>query len=186
MTKHLLAVAMFVSCIATLSASTLSQRRPRADYDDGLSAKERREMRAAEFAANIDSLISSRDYVFYPITMQNVTRGDTRYVLAYYLFFRMQNDSVAVHLPFEFNNFVIYTENFDSPVEGYAATLNDGLWRVTYSVENEGEKWVVELLVSNVTGQAQLAIATPDATMRYVGTVEPDRSRQPKRKRNSR
>ena len=166
MTGRLLAVAMFVSCIATLSASTLSQRRTRADSDDGLSAKERREMRAAEFAANIDSLVVSRDYVFYPITMQN--------------------DSVAVHLPFEFNNFVIYTENFDSPVEGYAATLNDGLWRVTYSVENEGEKWVVELLVSNVTGQAQLAIATPDATMRYVGTVEPDRSSRPKRKRNSR
>lgn len=186
MTKHLLAVAMFVSCIATLSASTLSQRRERTDYDDGLSAKERREMRAADFTANIDSLVRSRDYVFFPITMQNVTLGDTRYVMAYYLFFKMQNDSVAVHLPFEFNSYVIYTENFDSLVDGYAATLNNGLWRITYSVMNNDEKWVVELLVSNVTGQAQLAIATPDATMRYVGTIEPDRSRQPKRKRNNR
>lgn len=186
MTKHLLAVAMFVSCIATLSASTLSQRRERTDYGDGLSAKERREMRAADFTANIDSLVRSRDYVFFPITMQNVTLGDTRYVMAYYLFFKMQNDSVAVHLPFEFNSYVIYTENFDSPVDGYAATLNNGLWRITYSVMNNDEKWVVELLVSNVTGQAQLAIATPDATMRYVGTIEPDRSRQPKRKRNNR
>lgn len=186
MIKRLLAVAMFVSGIATLSASPSQQRRERADYDDGISAKERREVRAAEFTANIDSLVGSRDYVFYPITMQNVTLGDTRYVMAYYLFFKMQNDFVAVHLPFEFNSYVIYTENFDSPVEGYSATLNNGLWRVTYSVMNNGEKWVVELLVSNVTGQAQLAIATPDATMRYVGTIEPDSSRQPKRKRNSR
>lgn len=184
MAKHLLAVAMFVSFVATLTASP--QRRDRAYYDDGLSAKERREMRAAEFTANIDSLVRSRDYVFYPITMQNVTLGDTRYVLAYYLFFKMQGDSVAVHLPFEFNNYVIYTENFDSPVDGYAETLNDGLWRVTYTVGNDGGKWVVELLVSNVTGQAQLAIATPDGTMRYVGTVEPDRSMQPKRRRNNR
>lgn len=184
MPKRLLAVAMFVSFVATLTASP--QRRDRADYDDGLSAKERREIRAAEFTANIDSLVRSRDYVFYPITMQNVTSGDTRYVMAYYLFFKMQGDSVAVHLPFEFKNYVIYTENFDSQVDGYAETLNDGMWRVTFSVVNDGGKWVVELLVSNVTGQAQLAIATPDATMRYVGTIEPDRRVQPKRKRSNR
>lgn len=186
MAKRIFLVAMLVSCLATLSAPASAQRRRNADYDDGLSAKERREMRAAAFAADIDSLVRSRDYVFYPITMQNVTRGDTRYVLAYYLFFKMQGDSVAVHLPFEFNNYVIYTENFDSPVAGYAETFADGWWRVTYSVENEGEKWIVELLVSNVTGQAQLAIATPDATMRYVGTIEPDRTLRQKRKRNNR
>lgn len=186
MSKHLLAVAMFVSCLATFSASASLQRRGRTGLDNELSAKERREMRAAEFTANIDSLVRSRNYVFYPITMQNVTSGSTGYVMAYYLFFKMQNDSVVVHLPFEFNNYVIYTENFDSPVEGYAETQNDGLWRVTYTVSNDGEKWVVELLVSNVTGQSQLAIATPDGTMRYVGTVEPDRSQKAKRKRSSR
>ena len=139
---------------------------------DNNTAKAMREAREQEFIANIDAIVKSRNYIFRPISMQNIVSGNTRSLFAYYMYMGVMNDKVVLHLPVEFNSYVIDTVNLDSFVEGYTATLNDGNWRITFSFMNGSERWLAEIFLSNITGQTRLALVTPEGVMRYLGTLE--------------
>ena len=135
-------------------------------------AKSAREARKEAYSAEIDTIVKSRNYIFRPITMQNVVTGNTRSVFAYYLFMGVSGDKVVLHLPVEFTSYVIDTINLDSFVEGYAATFDNGNWRITFSFMNGRERWLAEIFLSNITGQTRLALVTPEGVMRYLGTIE--------------
>ena len=135
-------------------------------------AKSEREARREAYAAEIDDVVHSRNYIFRPITMQNVVTGDTRSVFAYYLFLAVMDDKVIVHLPVEFRSYIIDTVNLDSFIENYTATMADGNWRITFSFMNGEAQWFAEIFLSNVTGQTRLALVTPEGVMRYLGTLE--------------
>lgn len=136
-------------------------------------AKAAREARKEAYSAEIDAIVKSRNYIFRPITMQNVVTGNTRSVFAYYLFMGVSGDKVVLHLPVEFTSYVIDTINLDAFVEGYTATLDgSGNWRITFSFMNGSERWLAELFLSNITGQTRLALVTPEGVMRYLGTIE--------------
>ena len=136
------------------------------------SAKARREARKVAYAAEIDDIVRSRNYIFRPVTMQNVVMGNTHSIYAYYLFLGLSGDKVVLHLPVEFTSYVINTVNLDSFVEGYTATLDGSNWRITFSFMNGSERWLAEIFLSNITGQTRLAIVTPEGVMRYLGTIE--------------
>ncbi len=136
------------------------------------SAKMRREARKAAFSANISRLIESRSYIFRPITMQNIVSGNTHNIFAYYLYVDVDGDRLTMHLPVEFTSFVISTVNLDAYTEEYKATLTDGNWRITFSFMNGAERWFAEYFISTITGQARLALVTPNGVMRYLGTIE--------------
>ena len=136
------------------------------------SAKMRREARKAAFSANISRLIESRSYIFRPITMQNIVSGNTHNIFAYYLYVGVDGDRLTMHLPVEFTSFVISTVNLDAYTEEYKATLTDGNWRITFSFMNGAERWFAEYFISTITGQARLALVTPNGVMRYLGTIE--------------
>ena len=138
---------------------------------DNNTAKAMREAREQEFIA-IDAIVKSRNYIFRPISMQNIVSGNTRSLFAYYMYMGVMNDKVVLHLPVEFTSYVIDTVNLDSFVEGYTATLNDGNWRITFSFMNGSERWLAEIFLSNITGQTRLALVTPEGVMRYLGTLE--------------
>lgn len=139
---------------------------------DNNTAKAMREAREQEFIANIDAIVKSRNYIFRPISMQNIVSGNTRSLFAYYMYMGVMNDKVVLHLPVEFTSYVIDTVNLDSFVEGYTATLNDGNWRITFSFMNGSERWFAEIFLSNITDQTRLALVTPEGVMRYLGTLE--------------
>ena len=142
-------------------------------HDDLSKAKATREARRAAYSAEIDSIVKSRNYIFRPITMQNVVTGNTRSIYAYYLFMGVSGDKVVLHLPVEFTSYVIDTINLDAFVEGYTATLDDsGNWRITFSFMNGSDRWLAEIFLSNITGQTRLALVTPKGVMRYLGTIE--------------
>ena len=136
------------------------------------NAKMRREARKAAFSANISRLIESRSYLFRPITMQNIVSGNTHNIFAYYLYVGVDGDRLTMHLPVEFTSFVISTVNLDAYTEEYKATLTDGNWRITFSFMNGAERWFAEYFISTITGQARLALVTPNGVMRYLGTIE--------------
>lgn len=136
------------------------------------NAKMRREARKAAFSANISRLIESRSYLFRPITMQNIVSGNTHNIFAYYLYVCVDGDKLTMHLPVEFTSFVISTVNLDAYTEEYKATLTDGNWRITFSFMNGAERWFAEYFISTITGQARLALVTPNGVMRYLGTIE--------------
>lgn len=140
--------------------------------DTANTSKAKREARREAYSAEIDAIVRSRNYIFRPITMQNVVTGNTRSIFAYYLYAGVEDDKVVLHLPVEFTSFVIDTINLDAYIEGYQATFDSGNWRITFSFMNGNERWLAEIFLSNITGQTRLALVTPEGVMRYLGTIE--------------
>ena len=167
MVRTLILVAMLLTGVATRAAigetDSLSQLS---------SAKARREARREAYATEVDNIVKSRNYIFRPVTMQNVVTGNTRSIYAYYLFLGVSGDRVVVHLPVEFTSYVVDTVNLDAFVEGYTATLDGSNWRITFSFVDGTERWLAEIFLSNITGQTRLALVTPRGVMRYLGTLE--------------
>lgn len=167
MVRTLILVAMLLSSVATRAAN---------GETDSLSqlslAKARREARREAYATEVDNIVKSRNYIFRPVTMQNVVTGNTRSIYAYYLFLGVSGDRVVVHLPVEFTSYVVDTVNLDAFVEGYTATLDGSNWRITFSFVDGTERWLAEIFLSNITGQTRLALVTPRGVMRYLGTLE--------------
>ena len=184
MARIILLVAMLLASVATRAAvgetDTLSNLSNTADSS---SAKARREARKVAYAAEIDDIVKSRNYIFRPVTMQNVVTGNTRSIYAYYLFMGVSGDKVVLHLPVEFTSYVIDTVNLDAFVEGYTATLDGSNWRITFSFMNGSERWLAEIFLSNITGQTRLALVTPKGVMRYLGTLESGATIKKKRKK---
>ncbi len=147
-------------------------------------AKSEREARKEAYAAEIDEIVKSRNYIFRPITMQNIVTGNTRSVFAYYLFMGVSGDKLVLHLPVEFTSYIIDTVNLDAYIEGYVATLDGSNWRITFSFMNGSERWLAELFLSNITGQTRLALVTPDGVMRYLGTIESGATITKKKRKN--
>ena len=165
--RTILFVAMF--CVSIVARAAVGET---GSDNSGITAKEKRAARQEAYSEEIDDIVKSRNYIFRPITMQNVVTGNTRSLFAYYMFAGVMNDKVVLHLPVEFTSYVIDTVNLDSFVEGYAATLDNGNWRITFSFMNGDERWLVEIFLSNITGQTRLALVTPRGVMRYLGTIE--------------
>ena len=164
MVRTILFVAMLLVSVATHAAV--------GETDSLSSAKARREARKEAYAAEIDDIVRSRNYIFRPITMQNVVMGNTHSIYAYYLFMSVSGDKVTLHLPVEFTSYVIDTLNLDSFAEGYTAKLDGSNWRITFAFMNGSERWFAEIFLSNITGQTRLALVTPEGVMRYLGTLE--------------
>ena len=81
----------------------------------GMDRAQRRAYKARVYAAKIDSLVQSRDYMFFPNSMQQLPGGMIRSIYADYFFFGVFVDHVEVHLPTE-RGITQYVEmlNFDS------------------------------------------------------------------------
>ena len=111
--RLLLLVAMLLTGIATNA-----QVGETTQQEELSKAKSEREARREAYAAEIDDIVRSRNYIFRPITMQNIVTGNTRSVFAYYLFMGVSGDKVVLHLPVEFTSYVIDTINLDAFIEG--------------------------------------------------------------------
>ena len=172
-----LAVMLLSSIIARAAVGETTQQTTPS------KAQSAREARREAYANEIDDIVRSRNYVFRPITMQNIVTGNTRSVFAYYLFMGVMEDKVVLHLPVEFTSYIIDTVNLDAYIEGYTATFNDGNWRITFSFMNGSERWLAEIFLSNITGQTRLALVTPEGVMRYLGTLESGATIKKKRKK---
>ena len=173
-----LVAMLFLSVVARADVGETTQsNKPQS------KAKSEREARKEAYAAEINDIVKSRNYIFRPITMQNVVTGNTRSVFAYYLFMGVSGDKVVLHLPVEFTSYVIDTINLDAFIEGYTANLVDNNWRITFSFMNGSERWLAEMFLSNITGQTRLALVTPNGVMRYLGTLESGATIKKKRRK---
>ena len=117
MMRTILLVAMLSVGVATHAAvgetDSLSQLS---------SAKARREARRAAYSAEIDNVVRSRNYIFRPITMQNVVMGNTHSIYAYYLFLGLSGDKVVLHLPVEFTSSLFSGSDYDVSLEIYTSS----------------------------------------------------------------
>lgn len=139
-----------------------------------------REQRDSLFGHKIDSLILSRQWIFHPVTIENVELGSTYDVYSYNLFLRLNQERAAIHLPMEFTSLVIFTNNIDSTIDNYSVfALDDVLRRIAFTLYYNNTEWVVEALVSNRTSETIVAITTDKGIMRYLGSIGPITPKEP-------
>lgn len=136
-----------------------------------MTRPERRAYKAERYAARIDSLVQSRNYLFYPNSMQQQPKGLIRSIYADYFYFGLLTDRVEVHLPTETGaTQYVWTLNFDAgPIRDYRTVHTQYGWGVSFAFEDGDDAYGAELAVSTVTGETILILTTPDVTMRYVG-----------------
>ena len=151
----------------------------------GMDRAERRALRAKRYAAKIDSLVQSRNYMFFPNSMQELPGGLIRSIYADYFFFGMFVDHVEVHLPTE-RGMTQYVEmlNFDSmSVRNYQAARMQWGWAVAFNIADGDTLYHVDLAVSTSTGESVLTLFARAVTMRYVGWLWDKRIDDPKFRR---
>lgn len=150
-----------------------------------MTRPERRAYRAEVYAARIDSIVQSRNYLFYPNSMQQRPRGMIRSIYADYFFFGLLVDRVEVHLPVETGpTQYVWMLNFDAPsIRDYRAVRGASEWTVAFGFADGGKEYHAELTVSTVTGETILTLDTPETSMRYVGWLWDKRMGDPKFRR---
>ena len=141
----------------------------------GLSRKERRALKAEEFRNQIDSLVESRSFLFWPNSMQRYPEGDMHLIYHDYYLLALYVDRVEVHLPVEWGiTAYVGVLNFDAAeIEEFAISPMQQGWNIRFRVEKREELYWVDLLVSSHTGETILTLQTPRTTMRYVGVIYP-------------
>ena len=148
--------------------------------DEGLNRVERRALRAKRYAAGIDSLVQSHNYIFYPATMQALPDGHVRSIYADYFFFGLFADHVELHLPVD-RGVQEYLErlNFDSmSVSAYQLSRVQCGWLISMNIADGDTNYHACLHVATATGETTLTLITPSLTMRYTGTLGDRRRRR--------
>lgn len=137
-----------------------------------MTRAQRRARKADEFAYRIDSLVRSRNFVFYPNSVQEIPDGEMQIIYADYYYFGVSGDNVEVHLP-SVNGITQFVTmlNFDSPVADYRMFPFQSGVTTTFTLQQSGETVFCRFVISTVTGQTVLTLAAPDGAMRYVGRL---------------
>lgn len=157
-------------------------------YEDparDMTRPERRAYRAKLYAQKIDSLVQSRNYMFFPNSMQEIPGGMIRSVYTDYYFFGMFIDHVEVHLPTERGiTQYLYMLNFDSTsLSDYRAEHLPWGWRISFGFADGGAAYRAGFEVSTATGETVLTLEAPGLTMRYVGWLWDKRIDDPRFRR---
>ena len=148
----------------------------------GMDRAQRRAWKAKVYAAKIDSLVQSHNYMFFPNSMQEIPGGMIRSIYADYFFFGIFVDHVEVHLPTE-RGITQYVEmvNFDSmSLRDYRAARTQWGWSVTFNIADGDAVYHADFAVSTATGETVLTLLTPSVTMRYVGWLWNKRVNDPR------
>lgn len=140
----------------------------------GMTREERRALRARRFADRIDSLVQSRDFIFWPNSMQQVPGGTIHLIYNESYYFGLFVDHVEVHLPTE-RGVTPFVEalNFDSMrLKEYTAAAVHGGWNIRFRIADGDDCYIVDFVVSTLTGETILSLLTPTTSMRYVGSID--------------
>ena len=140
----------------------------------GMTREERRALKARRFAERIDSLVQSRDFIFWPNSMQQVPGGTIHLIYNESYYLGLFVDHVEVHLPTE-RGVTPFVEalNFDSMrLKEYAASAIHGGWNIRFRIADGDACYIVDFVVSTLTGETILSLLTPTTSMRYVGSID--------------
>ena len=134
-----------------LSAAVLSIACPTlslsAGQGDGSGVPDRRqrvarerEVRQQRFSARIDSLVSSGEFQFLPVSMMWSPRMQSQIIDGYYYYVGIFKEQLQVHMPVVVGRALTYNAiaNFDTDsLSGYRNEKNDTGWKVSFSAEDE-------------------------------------------------
>lgn len=140
---------------------------------DGSTAVGRRAITAHQIAFSIDSLIATHAYGFYPSAMQVAPNGPMRMIYVDYYYLYISPVDLEVHIPIQHSPSGYLTMlNFNSnSISDYKNQKQQSEWVVSFSATTAGSKYDFQLIVSTITAEAELLVASPEVSMRYLGTI---------------
>lgn len=133
----------------------------------------RRKKQGRNFSDRIDSMVLSRNFLFYPETMQKIDpSGVRRNIYAQYFYLGIFTDTAEVHLPTSHGP-AEQPEvlNFDSPISDFKILPFEMGWSITFRLTYDAKPYFARLVISAVTGECILTFVTPELTMRYIGQL---------------
>ncbi len=150
----------------TLTSPTSSLNKP----DSGAG---RRAAAAAGMAFEVDSLVASHAIAFYPSAMQSAPDGTMKMIYVDYYYLYISPVDLEVHIPVVHSpSGYVTVLNFDSDsIANYQSRKQQSEWVITFSAATSGDKYDFQLVISTVTGEAELIVASSKISMRYLGRV---------------
>lgn len=151
-----------------------------ADYggapSDGVrhSRAERRRAKVEEYARAIDSLVTSRSFLFLPSSMQEFPGGGLQMIYNVYFYLGIYGDRVEVHIPVSRGAFMPYVDilNFDTAdIADYRCSPVQSGWNVSFTMTSGEKSYNVALYVCNTTGETILTLYMNACSIRYVGCI---------------
>ena len=133
----------------------------------------RRQAQTQSYTAHLDSLIRSRNFLFYPDAMQSAEPTGVRHnIYAQYFYLGIFTDTAEVHLPTSYGRSQSGgVLNFDSGVSDFKILPFDSGWSVTFRLMHDGQPYFARIVISAITGESILSLVTPNATIRYIGQL---------------
>lgn len=175
-----------LSVVMLLTGSALFAQQPEninpsATLSDPSSRRQARaEVRAqrdARYAAQLDSLIASKNYQFLPISVYELPGGSQQMVNnIYYYLALFPDEHLEVHLPTLWGYLNTYVEvlNFDAEqVQDYQANKTQVGWNITFNAQNpeDGTTFRFGIYLTTATGEVIMTMALPGHAMKYVGSL---------------
>lgn len=138
-----------------------------------LTYAERRKIRAEEFEMEIDSMVQSLTFSFYPTTMQAEPEGEMRMIYADYYYLLVSPMALEVHLPVERAlSQYISVLNFDNEgIQDLKPEKYGSRWTLSFTAEYYDEQYRFDFTISVVTGEVLLVLQSPSYSMRYIGQL---------------
>lgn len=133
----------------------------------------RRQEIANEVAFTIDSLIATHSFAYYPNVMQSGVGQQMKNIYHDYYYLYISPVDLEVHIPVEHTPTEYLTMlNFNANnIADYQSRKQLSEHIVTFSATTSGERYNFQLVVSTITGEAELILLSPHISMRYLGTI---------------
>ncbi len=168
---------------AVLTAAILSAVKalpPAAAGNPRLDRAERREMRRLEYSARLDSAVMSRNYVFMPNSMEDITGGGQQLIYNQDYYAAVMGERVEIHLPLVLGRGLaeyIQIINFDTyDVRGYDVRRTGFGWSIAFEAAEQGVPdpsiYTINILVNIYTGETALNLTSGRNAMHYIGIIE--------------
>lgn len=137
-----------------------------------------RELRQQRYTMRLDSLISSNEFQFVPVSMVWEPGGGERMINNLYYYVAVSQRELQVHIPVVVGRALSYNAmlNFDTnELSDRETQKTDSGWETSFTAtDNQETRYKFTFIIYNVTGEVVLNLVTTRNTISYIGSVSPN------------
>lgn len=137
-----------------------------------------REQRQRRFEMRLDSLASSGEFQFLPISMEQEPDGSLQMINNYYYYIGIFKSDLQVHIPVMRGRAVEYPviANFDTDrVFDFQTSQTKFGWETSFSAEDgKGNVYTFNFNIYTATGETVLDLRTGPYSIKYIGSIVPN------------
>jgi len=137
-----------------------------------------REQRQRRFEMRLDSLASSGEFQFLPISMEQEPDGSLQMINNYYYYIGIFKSDLQVHIPVMRGKVVEYPviANFDTDrVFDFQTSQTRFGWETSFSAEDgKGNVYTFNFNIYTATGETVLDLRTGPYSIKYIGSIVPN------------